>query len=190
MARLSAITLALTLAAAGAMSLASCGSGSSADLLPGTTANQINSNLDEVQRLVNEGECIGAEDAVAEVTGQVEDLQGVDRKLQVALEEGAAQLSEVVGECQETAEAAEPSLEPDVEAEALEEKEKKSKEKPEKEAPKPGEKETEEPAEGEGPTLPPQANGKGEEKGGGPPTGEAEEEAPSGGVGPGVGVED
>lgn len=189
MARLSAFPLALALAAAGALSLASCGGGSNADLLPGTTANQINSNLDEVQRLVSEGECIGAEDAVAEVTAQVEDLQGVDRRLQVALEEGAAQLSEVVGECQEAAsEEAEPSPEPNVEAEELEKEEKKpKKEKPEKEAPEPGE---EGPAEGEGPTLPPQSNGKGEEEGGGPGPSEPEgEETPSGGVGPGVGVE-
>ena len=191
MPRLSPFLLALTLAAAGALSLASCGGGSNADLLPGTTANQINSNLDEVQRLVSEGECIGAEDAVAEVTAQVEDLSGVDRRLQAALEEGAAQLSIVVGECQEeTSEEAEPSLEPDVEAEELEEAEKKpKKEKPEKEGPGAGEEE-EEPGEEEGPTLPPSANGKGEEKGGGPPSSEVEsEESPSGGVGPSVGVE-
>jgi hypothetical protein len=189
MRRLSAFLLALTLAAAGVLSLASCGGGSNADLLPGTTANQINSNLDEVQRLVSEGECIGAEDAVAEVTAQVESLSGVDRRLQAALEEGAAQLSEVVGECQEaTSEEAEPSLEPDVEAEELEEAEKKpKKEKPEKEAAEPGE---EEPSEDEGPTLPPSANGKGEEKSGGPSSSEGEsEESPSGGVGPSVGVE-
>ncbi|HEU4393170.1 MAG TPA: hypothetical protein VFR04_05975, partial [Solirubrobacterales bacterium] len=70
-----------------------------------------------------------------------------------------------------------------VEPEEVEDEEKKpKKEKPEKE--KPAE---EEPTEGEGPDLPSQANGKGEEKGGGP---ETEETPPSGGVGPSVGVEE
>jgi hypothetical protein len=195
MARLSRILLALVLAAAGAATLASCGDGSSADLLPGTTANQINANLDELQRLVTEGDCIGAEDAVAEVTAQVEDLRGVDRKLQVALKEGTAQLSEVVGECQEASEAAEPSAEPDVEAEELEreeqeagEKAEKAKEKAEKHG-EPGEESGEEDG-----NLPPQSNGKGKAKGHEepPPPTEPEtetEESPSGGVGPGVGVE-
>lgn len=187
MGRLSALLIALVLGAASTVALASCGGGSDAELLPGTTAEQIESNLDQVDQLTAAGDCIGAEDAVAEVAAEVEELQEVDLKLKAALQEGTARLSEVVARCEEeTAEEAEPELESDVEAEELEEEKKPKKEKPEKEA-KPPEEETE----SEGPELPPQSEGKGEEKGGGPATEEpeGEETAPSGGVGPGVSAE-
>jgi outer membrane biosynthesis protein TonB len=190
MARLSALLLALALGAACAVALVSCGSGDDANLLPGTTADEIEANLDAVEQLAAEQDCFGAEDAVAQVAAEVEELEGVDVKLKRALEDGTAKLSEVVGRCEEETEETEPTVETAVEPEEVEdEKEKKpKKEKPDKE--KPAETE-EEPAEGEGPELPPQANGKGEEKGGGPPPAETEPEetAPSGGVGPGVGVE-
>jgi hypothetical protein len=192
MARLSALLLAIVLGAASAVALVSCGSGDDANLLPGTTAEEIEANLDQVEQLAAEEDCFGAEDAVAQVAAEVEELDGVDAKLQRALEDGTARLSEVVGRCEEetTEEETEPSVETDVEPEEVEdEKEKKPrKEKPEKEEPAEPE---EEPSEDEGPELPPQANGKGEEKGGGPPAAEPEPEetAPSGGVGPGVGVE-
>jgi hypothetical protein len=195
MARLSAIFLAFLLGAASAFALVSCGGGE-ADLLPGTTADQIESNLDEVEQLADAGDCFGAEDAVAEVTAEVEELQGVDQKLKAALQEGTAKLSEVVTRCEEetTEEEPEPTLETDVEAEDVEEDEKPKKEKPDEEDE--SSKAQEEPAEGdEGPELPPQANGKGEEKSGGESTPPAEgappaEETPSpGGVGPSVGVE-
>ena len=188
MARLSALLLTIALGATAAVALVSCGSGDDANLLPGTTAEEIEANLDQVELLAAEGDCFGAEDAVAEVAGEVEELEGVDVRLKRALEDGTARLSEVVGRCEEepAEEETEPTVETDVEPEEVEDEEKKpKKEKPEKE--KPAE---EEPNEGEGPELPPQANGKGEEKGGGPPTeAEPEETAPSGGVGPGVGVE-
>ena len=198
MVRLSAIFLAFLLGAASAVGLVSCGSGSDAELLPGTTADQIESNLDQVAELASADDCIGAEDAVAEVTAEVEELQGVDLKLKAALEEGTAKLSAVVGRCEEetTGEETEPSLETTVEAEDLEAEEKKPKkdEKAEKEAEEAAEQE-EEAAEDEGPNLPPPSNGKGEEngQGGGEPPVESEpqEETPSsGGVGPGVGVEE
>jgi outer membrane biosynthesis protein TonB len=191
MARLSALLLSFLLGAASAVALASCGSGNDAELLPGTTADQIESNLDEVEQLAAAGDCFGAEDAVAEVTAEVEELQDVDLKLKAALQEGAARLSEVVGRCEETTdEETEPTLETDVGDEEVEEDEKPKKEKPEKKEEEPAE----EPAESdEGPELPPQSNGKGEEKGDGesaPPVAPEAEEAPSsGGVGPGVGVE-
>ena len=193
MARLSALLLVFLLGATSAVALASCGSGEDADLLPGTTADQIESNLNEVEELADAGDCIGAEGAVAEVAAQVEELEGVDRKLQAALEEGTAKLSEVVGRCEEEdEEETEPSLESDVGAEEVEDDEKPKKEKPDKEDEEPSESQ-EEPKGGEGPELPSQANGKGEEKGGGesapPVEQEPEEVAPSGGVGPGVGVE-
>jgi outer membrane biosynthesis protein TonB len=190
MARLSALLLAVALGAACAVALASCGSGNDANLLPGTTADEIEVNLDAVEQLAAEQDCFGAEDAVAQVAAEVEELEGVDVKLKRALEDGTARLSEVVGRCEEEeTEETEPSVETEVEPEEVEdEKEKKpKKEKPEKEEPAETE---EEPAEGEGPDLPPQANGKGEEKGGGPPAEPETEETPSsGGVGPGVGVE-
>ncbi len=194
MARLSALLLVYLLGATSAVALASCGSGEDADLLPGTTANQIESNLNEVEELTDAGDCIGAEGAVAEVAAQVEELEGVDRKLQTALEEGTAKLSEVVGRCEEEDdEETEPSFESDVGAEDVEDEEKPKKEKPDKED-KESSKAEEEPEGGEGPELPSQANGKGEEKGGGgesapPVEPEPEEVPPSGGVSPSVGVE-
>jgi hypothetical protein len=193
MARLSPLFLAFLLGAASAVGLVSCGGGSDAQLLPGTTADQIESNLDQVAELADAEDCVGAEDAVAEVAAEVERLQGVDVKLKTALQEGTAKLREVVARCEEetTEEEAEPALETDVEAEEVEKEEKPKKEKPEKEGeepPEPGE----EASEGGGPDLPPPANGKGEEKGNGgeePVEPEAEETPPSGGVGPSVGVE-
>lgn len=191
MARLSALLLAFALGATLAVGLVSCGSGDDAKLLPGTTADEIEANLDQVEQLAAERDCFGAEDAVAEVAAEVEELDGVDVRLKRALEEGTAKLSEVVGRCEEEAtEETEPTVETDVEPEEVEdEKEKKpKKEKPEKDE-EPAESE-EGPTEGEGPDLPPQANGEGEEKGGGPPAeSEAEETPSSGGVGPNVGVE-
>lgn len=191
MARLSALFLVFLLGAASAVALVSCGGGDEADLLPGTTADQIESNLEEVERLAGEQDCIGAESAVAEVTAEVEELQGVDRRLKTALQEGTVRLSEVVGRCEEeetTEEETEPAVETDVEAEEVEDDEKPKKEKPKKE-----DEAQEQPSEAdEGPELPPQSNGKGEEKGGGegsPVKPEPEEAPPSGGVGPSVGVE-
>lgn len=190
MGRLSAVLLALLLGGVSALALTSCGGGSNADLLPGTTASQIESNLDQVKQLTAEGECIGAENAVAEVAAEVEGLQEVDLKLKAALQEGTAKLSEVVSECEEAGEETEPALESDVEAEEPEEK-KPKKEKPEKKAKEPAEPKEEATEPEEGPELPSQSNGKGEEKGkGGPPAApEAEETSPSGGVGPGVEAE-
>jgi hypothetical protein len=182
MGRLSASILVFALGLAVALALASCGGSDSTELLPGSTARQINSNLDQVEQLAAENECIGAENAAAEVSAQVESLTGVDAKLKQALSEGADRLNEVVGACEETSEEATEESEPLEELETEEDKAKEKAEKPEK-----AKKETEpaeEPEETtEGPTLPPQSNGKGEEKGGGPPV---EPPSQSGGVGPGT----
>lgn len=94
-------TLALALGAAAALALTSCGGGSDAKLLPGNTAQEITENLDRVQQYAEEGECVGAEDAVAEVNAQVETLGAVDQKLKEALERGAERLGEVVAGCEE-----------------------------------------------------------------------------------------
>jgi hypothetical protein len=191
MARLSPLLLVFVLGAASAAALASCGGGNDAKLLPGTTADQIESNLDRIDELSAGGDCIGAEDAVAEVAAEVEELEGVDLKLKAALQEGTGRLSEVVSSCEEetTSEETEPSFESDVGAEEVEDEKKPKKEKPEKEEKEPKEEPSEE--EDEGSELPPESNGKGEEKGKGEPPAEfeAEETPPSGGVGPGVGVE-
>jgi len=196
--------LALLFGAAGAVALASCGGGSDAKLLPGATAEQIESNLEEVRQLAASGDCVGAEDAVGAVDSEVEELNGVAAKLKTALEEGTARLGEVVSRCEEEAaeEETEPSTEADVEAEELEQEQLKAEEKAEKEqekAEKQEQKEEEktEPAdEAEEGNLPPQSEGKGKAKGHEeavpPPTPEPEpapEEDESGGVGPGVGVE-
>ena len=199
MGRFSALMLALFLGVAGAVALASCGGGSDAKLLPGTTANEIESNLDQVKALVESGDCAGAEDAVAEVSNEVEELN-VAAKLKGALQEGTEKLREVVGRCEEEAaenEETEPSAAADVEAEDLEaeqieaeEKAEKAQEKAEKQEQKVEEKE-EAPEEGEE-TLPPQAEGKakGHEEEVPPPAAEPPaEETESGGVSPGVGVE-
>jgi hypothetical protein len=198
MGRFSALMLALILGSAGAVALASCGGGSDAKLLPGTTANQIESNLDQVEELTASGDCIGAEDAVAEVSAEVEELGNVATKLKVALQEGTARLSEVVGRCEEEAgeEEAEPSRERDVEAEELEQEELEAEEKAEEKTEKLQEKEEKESevSENEVGDLPPQSNGKGKghEEEVPPPAPEptpTPEESESGGVSPGVGVE-
>jgi len=182
MPRWSAFAAVLALAAAIASGLTACG-GEEADLLPGGTASEINANLDRVEQLANEGDCAGASDAAATVTVQVEELGGVDPQLKRALQDGAARLNEVVGDCEETTteEETAPAIEESEEPEE-EEKEKKAERPDESEAEKEaGEAEREELS----PTLPPQAEGeaKGHEnqeeappvEGGG---------APSGGVGP------
>lgn len=200
MGRLSAVLLALILSGAGAVALASCGGGSDAKLLPGGTASEIESNLDEVQQLAASGDCVGAEDAVAAVAGEVEELNDVATKLKAALQEGAAKLSEVVSRCdEEPEEEAEPATERDVEAEELEqedlegeEKAEKAQEEAEKQEQKVEEKaEAPESEEGE---LPPQSEGKakGHEEAPAPtpePAPEPPVESEAGGVSPGVGVE-
>jgi|SRR5215203_2783959 len=196
MPRLSALFLIFLLGAASALALVACGGGEDANLLPGTTADQIESNLDEVEQLASARDCIGAEGAVAEVAAEVEELQNVDLKLKAALQEGTRKLSEVVGRCEEeeeeTSEEPEPTLETDVESDEVEDDEKpKKQDKPDKAE------EPTEPTEGSEPEagveLPPQAKGKGEEKAGGetaPPVApEPEAAPPSGGVGPSQGVE-
>lgn len=195
MGRLSALLLALILGGAGAVALASCGGGSDAKLLPGSTASQIESNLEEVRQLAANDDCIGAEDAVATVAAEVEELNDVAPKLKAALQEGTAKLSEVVGRCEEeVTEEAEPSAESDVEAEELEEEELEAEEKAEKtqekaEKKEQKEEETEAPEKEEG-NLPPQSEGKGKgHEEAPPPPAEEPEESESGGVGPGVGVE-
>jgi hypothetical protein len=186
---LNASLIAFALLATAALALAACGGGEEAKLLPGTTASQINANLDQVRTLVSAEDCIGAENAAAIVSEEIDALEGVDAKLKQALREGAERLNVVVGECEEGAALEEEGQaleaeEAEREAEEQEEKGKKPpKHKPAKEVEEevPSEKE-------EGPTLPPNSNGKGEEqgKGKGPPVEPGGGETGSGGIGPGA----
>jgi hypothetical protein len=181
MGRLSASLLALALAAIAALGLVACGSSSSADLLPGKTASEITENLDAVKALNAEGECIGAENEVQEVSDQVDALGGVDKQLKQALREGTERLTQVVEACEEAPEEEEtaPAIESEEEVEAEGKSEKAEKPAKPKEA-------KEAPAE-TSPELPPQANGKGnglENGGGETPPAEEGAVSPSGGVGP------
>lgn len=189
MGRLSAPLLALVLAAA-ALGLAACGSGDDADLLPGSTAGEITANLDQVKELATAGDCVGASDAAAAVSVQIDELGGVDATLKQALREGATRLNEVVAECEEeVVEEESPAISP-----AEEPEEEESAEKPEKAAkPEKSEKpEKEEAPEATTPTLPPQAEGKakGQEKQEeAPPPVESGGGTPAGGVEPSTPVE-
>jgi hypothetical protein len=176
--RLAPPALALALGAAAAIWLASCGGGEDAKLLPGTTAQEITENLDQVRQLASEGECIGAADAVQEVSTQVETLRSVDPKLKEALQRGTVRLAEVVATCDEVATEAVEAEAPTIEEEekippGQKKKEEKEKEKPPKESP---------PPHGPPETTPPETT---------PPSPPAEETAPpeeSGGTGAPGGV--
>lgn len=166
-------TLALVLGAAAALALVSCGGGENAKLLPGHTATEITENLDRVQQYAEEGECVGAEDAVSEVNTQVEGLTEVDPKLVEALKRGAARLSEVIAGCEEETEAIEPESEATTTEEAEKtppgqlKKEEKEREKEERDLEKEEEKaekhepptETTPAEEPPGATVPPQPEG-------------------------------
>lgn len=207
MGRFRAASLLLAALAAGIL-LAACGSSGNGELLPGTTAAQINSNLDLVRASVEQGDCEKAEDAVAEVSTQVDELNKVNEKLQSALKEGAAKLSEVVSSCsaEEEAEeqkAAEKEAEKEQEAfeaeeelaeeEAFEkeqkeeEREEKAQEKAEKHAEQPGPPE-------EGEESGPKGKAKGHEEEVIEPSEEevtppGEGGGAAGGIGPGAAVE-
>jgi hypothetical protein len=134
MRRLAAFLLAVSLCAATAVSLASCGKGEEAKLLPGTTAQEITENLDLVEQYAEEGECVGAADAAGEVSTQIEALGGVDPKLKETLQRGAARLNEVVAGCEESsAEAVEPPSEDTTEGKEPPGQEKKAEKEREKE---------------------------------------------------------
>lgn len=185
MPRLLVSLLALLFGAIAALALVSCG-GEDAQLLPGETAREITANLDTVQQLTDEGDCIGAESAAQQVGEQIEALEGVDMKLKRALEDGAGRLNEVIADCEEaTTEAIAPAVVPS-ETESDEEEPPKGKEGKGREA-KPKEEETAPETQAPPSSLPPQANGEGKglENGNGAPSEEGVEEGQSGGVGPG-----
>jgi outer membrane biosynthesis protein TonB len=189
--------LALALVAAAAILLGACGE-EDAQLLPGGTAREITANLDTVQLLADEGDCVGAESAALQVSEQVEALGEVDPELKQALREGAARLNEVVAGCEEevavlpdeTTTESEPGDDEEAEREEKEqekeeEKEEKEREKEERESEKEAERDEETP-------LPPQAEGEGKGLDDGDDSGpgnSGEGGAPSGGVSPSSPVE-
>jgi membrane protein involved in colicin uptake len=209
--RVRAAALLLAALAVGLL-LSACGGGGNDVLLPGTTADQINSNLDQVQASYESEDCEKAEIGVAQVSTEVDDLNKVDAKLKKALKNAALKLSEVVDSCGEAEEAEEAKAEEKAEEEEQaqiageeaeaeeeafleeqkeEERDQKAEEKAEKEAEK-----AEPPTGGE---ESPKGKAKGlekqEEETVPPPT-ESEEVTPpeagggpAGGVGPGAAVE-
>jgi hypothetical protein len=190
MPRLPLPLLAIGFSATAALTLVACG-GEDAKLLPGETAREITANLDTVQQLSDEGDCLGAESAAQQVGEQIEALEGVDIKLKRALEGGAVRLEEVIATCEEsTTEAIAPA---EIPTEPEESEEKAPKEKPDKGKKKEEKPKVEEEAAPESPpSLPPQAKGegKGQENSHGPPVEEeGSEESTSGGVGPGTPAE-
>src|SRR5882757_3133276 len=98
MGRVRAASLVLAALAVGLL-LAACGGGGNDELLPGATADQITSHLDQVRSSYEAGDCEKAEDGVANVSTEVDELGKVDAKLKKALRQGAAKLSEVVSTC-------------------------------------------------------------------------------------------
>jgi hypothetical protein len=99
--------------------LSACGGGGSDELLPGPTADQITSHLDQVRVSYEEGNCEGAENGVAQVSTEVDELGKVDAKLKKALRHGAAKLSEVVSTCRAQEEEKEQAAEDEVAEEEL-----------------------------------------------------------------------
>jgi hypothetical protein len=207
MGRVRAASLVLAALAAGLL-LVACGGGSNDELLPGTTADQITSNLDQVRASVDENDCEGAEDAVAQVSTEIDGLEKVNGELKKALKHGAAKLSEVVSSCgakleeeelqaaeeaeteeQEQLEAEEEAFEKEQKAEEREEKEKSPQERAEERTEQPGPPEEGEESNG---------NAKGHEKQEEtvPPSEEEQEVTPpaagggsAGGIGPNAAVE-
>ena len=195
MSRLNALSIAIFLTLAASLTLSACGGGGNPKLLPGATASQLTAHLDEVKTLAAEENCIGAEIAAAQVSEEIDALEGVDAKLKQALVQGSERLKTVVADCEEGGlESEEATREAEEEAEraAEEEGEELEKEgKPHKPEAGGQEEEAEEnaPAEGnEGKQPTPPAKG-GEEGGSEEPPAEEGGGAPgSGGIGPGAPV--
>jgi hypothetical protein len=188
MTRATAPALALAIAALAALALSACGSGSDAKLLPGKTAQEIGENLDSVQTLVDEGECVDAADAALEVSTEVEALQNIDPELKAILKKGADRLNEVVDLCE--ANLSEDTIEEAVPAPEFEDEDATKEKKPKKVEPEntqsdEQEETTKPPTEAEPPS---QGNGeeKGHEEEAAPPAEEAPSGGPSGGIGPGA----
>lgn len=180
MTRVTPAILAFALGVGAAIALASCGGGE-AQLLPGTTAQEITKNLALVREQAAAGECVSAEDAAQQVATQVDELHGIDTRLKQALQAGAAKLNEVVFTCSEetTEESTEESPPTTTEATTTKPEKEKKPHKVKPATPAHPEIETTEAPEETTPSEPPFGEGKGHEE-----TGE-KAPPPSGGIGPG-----
>lgn len=115
--RLAGLILVFALGAGAAFGLVSCGDDNNPELLPGNTADDILSNLDTVTEAVDSGDCDGAEQAVSEIIGDIEDLdRPVSKALRRQLKQGATLLADQIeAECtpeatsETTAEPTEPT---------------------------------------------------------------------------------
>ncbi len=108
MTRLALPILALALGAAVAVGLVSCGTRDEKGLLPGSNAQQILDNLDQVKADAQSGDCSSASAEVATVQDEINALPTtVDAQLRARLSDGAQRLADVVnspGACETTAE--------------------------------------------------------------------------------------
>jgi septal ring-binding cell division protein DamX len=184
--------VALAIAAGTVAALGGCGE-EDAELLPGSTASEINANLDTVNRLSDEGDCEGAQSAAQQVSEQVEVLGGIDPKLKEALRDGARRLNEVVERCEEEEEAVDPAEIPPSEEDEVErdDDEDSDRDKAKEEEKEQKEAEKDEEKEGRGP--PSSTPSPGSEKGppeATPPQQAPPAEPPSGGVEPASPVEE
>ena len=103
MLRLTLSTLAVALGFALALALVSCGGRDEKGLLPGTTADQIVSNLQQVQDDAAAGNCDSAASAAADVQSEIDNLGSeVNAQLRQKLSDGAARLQDTVAStCEE-----------------------------------------------------------------------------------------
>lgn len=194
MPRSAALPLALALSLLALLGLGACGE-EDAQLLGGETAREIDANLETVQQLADEGDCVGAESAVEQVGEQIDELEEVDPRLKQALEAGAERLGEVIETCEEsTEEGIGQARIPDEDEEDEEPAENEGKgtgkaaDKGKAQKDRGGE---EEAPEAEGPAPPSsEGEGKGPEGEGPPGQSEGGEEGPSGGLSPGSAVEE
>ena len=104
MLRLTLSIHAVTLGFALAHALVSCGGRDEKGLLPGTTADQIVANLQQVQQDAANGDCDSAAAAAAEVQSEIDNLGSeVNAQLRQRLADGAARLQDTVANTCETA---------------------------------------------------------------------------------------
>jgi hypothetical protein len=107
-ARLALPILALALGAAVAVGLVACGTRDEKGLLPGSNAQQIVDNLDQVKADAQNGDCSSASAEVATVQSEIDALPTtVDAQLRARLSDGAQRLADVVnapGACETTTE--------------------------------------------------------------------------------------
>jgi hypothetical protein len=101
--RLTLSIVALVLGVGVAFALVSCGGRDEKGLLPGTTADQIVANLDQVQQDAANGDCDSAASAADEVQSEIEQLGSeVNAQLRQRLADGVDRLQQTIAtSCEE-----------------------------------------------------------------------------------------